>query len=98
MIFQRGGGGGGGGHTVSHPEYLRSPLQMFEFGSENGVCIYLGLEKILWHIDSSDFALLRNLNYKVCSGGGGGGGKVTANDRVAKHDGRLLGRLLPEGS
>ena len=26
-IFQ-GGGGGGGGHTVSHPGYLRSVLQM----------------------------------------------------------------------
>ena len=34
----------GGGHTVSHPGFLYGPLQMF--GSENGVCNYLALEKI----------------------------------------------------
>ena len=44
-IFQGGGGGGGGrGHTVSHPGYLHSPLQMF--GSENGVINYLAPVKI----------------------------------------------------
>ena len=36
--------GGGGGHTLSHPGYLHSPLQMF--GPENEVCNYLALEKI----------------------------------------------------
>ena len=46
-MFQRGWGGGGGGrrgHTVSHPGYLHSPLQMF--GPENGVCNYLALVTI----------------------------------------------------
>ena len=36
MIFPGGGGGGGGGgHTVSHPGYLHSPMQMY--APENGV-------------------------------------------------------------
>ena len=46
---------------VSHPGYLHSPLQMF--GPESGVCNYLALEKINWHVESS---LFHHLNYKVC--------------------------------
>ena len=42
-IFQR-GLVEGGNHTVPHPGYLHSPLQMF--GPENEVCNYLALEKI----------------------------------------------------
>ena len=37
-------GVGVGGHTVSHPGYLHSPLQMFS--PKNGACNYLALEKI----------------------------------------------------
>ena len=44
MDFPMEEGGGGGGHTVSHPGYLHRPLQMF--GSENGLCNYLALEKM----------------------------------------------------
>ena len=61
-------GGGGGGHTLSHPGYLHSPLQMF--GPENEVCNYLALEKIhgmliLW---IQAFFLLKKLSYKGVHG------------------------------
>ena len=58
------GGEGWGVHTVSHPGYLHSPLQML--GPENGVCKYVYL---------NDF-----LTKGGGGGGGGGWGRgVTGN-------------------
>ena len=68
------GGGGRRGHTVSHPGYLHSPLQMF--GPENGVCNYLAVVTIY----GLYVVCLKNYLTKGVGGGGervvvvGGGG------------------------